>query len=111
ADIDLVKIVGDLRAEQGGVGNRRDPIPVHGRLPVRVDHDNFGSLTLGGIHVLGGDRLVVSSHRTPEHQHIGADPVPVITAGGADSQGTLQRRLTGGVANAGGVVDVVSPQE
>ncbi len=53
------KVVGDLRAEQGGIGIGGDPILFHARLKVGIHENNFGAEFFGFVEVLGGNWLVV----------------------------------------------------
>ena len=111
ADVDGKPVVADRRAEKRRTQRRRDPIPLHRRLPVGIHEDNPGALLLGQLQVLDGYRLVVRGVGAEEDDQVGSNPIGVAAGRGGDPERGLHRRRRGRVADPGGVVDVVGAEE
>ena len=111
ARTDRKEIIPQAAAKQRALRYRRHPVTLQARLAVRIHHHDAGSILLGVIKVLGGHGLVVGQVGAEQDNHLGPDPIAVGTSGGAHADHLLERHGAGGVAKAGGVVNVVGAEQ
>ena len=109
--VHLEPVVGDRRAAQRALGNRRNPVALEPRLAKRVHDGDLRAVALGVMQVLGRHRLVVGDVRSEQHDEVGVKPVGIAARGGRMAQRRLHRHGRRGVTEARGVVDVVRPEE
>ena len=77
ANVDGKEIVGEARAEQCTLRDRRNPITLETRLEIRINDEEFRSFFFSVIEVFGGDRLIVGEIGAYEDEEVRADPVGV----------------------------------
>ena len=98
--------VGESRAEDRALGDRRHPVPLEARFAHRIDDGDLGAALLGVMEVLRRDGLVVRRVRPEEHDEVGAEPVDVAARRRAVAERRLHRDGRGRVTEPRGVVDV-----
>ena len=111
AGIDGEPVLGQVGAEDRARRDRRYPVALEARLAIRVDDRDLGSALAREVEVLDRHWLVVRHVRAEEDDQVRVEPVGVGVRRGAESEGAVQRHRRGGVAKAGGGVDVGGAEE
>ena len=109
--VDREEFIGEARAPDRAVGDRRHPVPGEARFSHRVHDRDFRAHLLCVVEILHRHRLVVRDVGAEEDDQVASDPVRVRTRRGGDADGFLQPRGARRVTRAARVVDVVRPEE